>query len=78
MKIDSELTFESHMVNICKKASQKLNALARVCVLLPFYRRKILTQAFFNAQFGYSPLIWMFHNRNINTKINKNCIIVPC
>ena len=28
--IDSNLTFENHINNICKKASQKLNALARV------------------------------------------------
>ena len=28
--IDSNLTFENHIRNICKKASQKLNALARI------------------------------------------------
>ena len=28
--IDCNLTFENHINNICKKASQKLNALARV------------------------------------------------
>ena len=27
---DSKLTFENHINNICKRASQKLNALARV------------------------------------------------
>ena len=71
IKIDNKLDFENHMVNICKKASQKLNALARVYGFLPFHRRKILMQAFFNSQFGHSPLVWMFHSRNINRKINK-------
>ena len=71
IEINSKLTLENHMLNICKKASQKLNALSRVCAFLPFYRRKMLMQAFFNAQFGYSPLVWMCHSRKINTKINK-------
>ena len=26
---------------------------------------------FFNSQFGYCPLIWMFHNRIMNNKINR-------
>ena len=56
---------------ICKTASKKLNALSRQCAILPFYRRKMLMNAFFDSQFSYCPLIWMFHNRSINTKINK-------
>ena len=28
--IDNKLTFKSHLKNICKKANQKLNALARI------------------------------------------------
>ena len=24
-----------------------------------------------NAQFSYCPLIWMFHDRNLNAKVNK-------
>ena len=31
----------------------------------------MLMQAFFNSQFGYSPLVWMFHSRKINLKIDK-------
>ena len=27
--------------------------------------------AFFNAQFSYYPLTWMFHSRKLNNKINK-------
>ena len=25
---------------------------------------------FFSSQFGYCPLVWMFHNRKYNNKIN--------
>ena len=27
--------------------------------------------AFFGSQFNYCPLIWMFHSRNLNNKINR-------
>ena len=71
IQIDSELTFNSHIKTLCKKASQKLNALSRLCAFLPFHRRKMLMHAFFNSQFSYCPLVWMFHNRQINTRINN-------
>ena len=71
MSIDSKLTFENHINIICKKASKKLNALARQCRILPFYRRKMFINAFFKSQFSYCPPIWMFHSRSINAKINK-------
>ena len=71
VKIESELTFNNYMETVCKKASQKLNALSRLCAIIPFQKRKMLMQAFFISQFSYSPLVWMFHNRKINTKINN-------
>ena len=71
IKIESELTFNNYMEAVCKKASQKLNALSRLCFIIPFQKRKILMHAFFDSQFSYSPLVWMFHSRRINTKINN-------
>ena len=35
------------------------------------HKLRILTKAFIESQFGYCPLIWMFHNRTLNNKINK-------
>jgi hypothetical protein len=32
---------------------------------------RILMSAFIESQFNYCPLIWMFHSRKINNKINK-------
>ena len=58
--IDSELTFTSYKETECKRASQKLNALSRLCVIIPFNRRKILMNAYFNSQFSYCPLVWVF------------------
>ena len=69
--IESELTFKNYTETVCKKASQKLNALSRLCAIIPFQKRRMLMQAFFISQFSYSPLVWMFYNRNINTRINN-------
>ena len=35
--IDKNLNFNTHLSNLCKKASQKVSALARVAKLLPFH-----------------------------------------
>ena len=69
--IDSDLSFNDHMKNICRNAAKKLNALTRQCAILPFYRRQMLMNAFFNSQFSHCPLAWMSHRRFINTKINN-------
>ena len=55
--IDSNLTFENHINNICKKATQKLNALARVAPYMNTQKRRIIMKSFVTSQFGYCPLI---------------------
>ena len=62
--IDNKLTFESHVRSLCKKASQKLNAFARIAYSLKFDQRKLLFNAFITSQFSYAPIVWMFQNRN--------------
>ena len=34
-------------------------------------KKRMLTNAFFNSQFNYRPVIWMCHSRALNNKINK-------
>ena len=34
-------------------------------------KRRILMNSFFNSQFNCCPLVWMFHSRLINDKINR-------
>ena len=34
-------------------------------------KRRILMKAFITSQFSYCPLVWMFHNRTLNNRINK-------
>ena len=45
--------------------------LARVTSGMSFLKNRTLMNAFFNSQFNYCPLIWMFHSRQINNKINR-------
>ena len=68
--IDSNLTFEIHFINLCTKASAKLNALARIAGYMDITKRRIIMKSFITSQFGYCPLIWMFHSRRLNNKIN--------
>ena len=68
---DNGLTFNSHISKICSKASQKLHALSRVSNFMNFRQRKVLMQAFIHSQFGYCPLVWMFHSRKLNNRINN-------
>ena len=69
--IDSQLSFEKHINNICGKAKAKLSALSRVAHFMNFNKRKKLMNAFFKAQFNYCPLVWMLHSRLLNNKINR-------
>ena len=69
--IDSKLTIEPHVRCLCKKASQKPNAFARITCSLKFDQRKLLLNAFITSQFSYAPVAWMFHNRKLNNHINR-------
>ena len=68
---DSKLSFDKHIQQICSRTSAKLKALARIAPFMNITKRKILMNAFFNDQFSYCPLTWMFHSRKLNNKINK-------
>ena len=42
-------------------------------------KRSILMNAFFKAQFNDCPVIWMFHSRSFNNKINRlqeHCLLI--
>ena len=60
--IDNELSFQSHVNSICKRANQKLNAL---------FRTTNSFSSFIKSHFNYCPLTWMFFNRTSMNKINK-------
>ena len=69
--LDNNLKVDKHVSNICSKANKKLSTLTRVAKFLPFKKSRILFKAFTESQFKYCPLVWMYHGRQIDDKINK-------
>ena len=59
------------MSKVCDKASQKLNALARISSYMNINQRKRFMRAFISSQFGYCPFVWFFCSRKINNHINR-------
>ena len=60
-----------HVNHLCKKASLKLNALDHIAPFMNVSKKRIIMKSFIELQFGYCPLIWMFHSRGLNNKINR-------
>ena len=69
--VDSKLTFKAHVSELCTLASQKLHALSRISNYMIFEQRRIIMNSFILSQFGYCVLVWMFHSRRLNNRINK-------
>ena len=69
--IDNGLNFDYHISQLCKKAEKKLHALTRVFKYMDISQRKLIANAFIISQFSYCPLIWMFHSRAMEHRINR-------
>ena len=69
VKFNWKLNFDDHISDIFKKARGELNALVRIALFIGLFKRRILMNEFFN--YSYSSLIWMYHSRTNNRKINR-------
>ena len=69
--IDNKLDFNEHISKLCKKVSTKLHALARVSNFMSQEKLRLIMKAFIESQFSYFPLVWMFHSRTLNNRINR-------
>ena len=67
---DKKLSFRKHNEDLCKKATQKLHALARLSTYIDLLKLEILINSFIKSQFNYFPLVWMFHDKVLNPKLN--------
>ena len=61
---------KAHVKKLCKKACQKLNALVRIAPVMNVDKKRMIMKTFIESQFGYCPLVWLFHSRSLNNKIN--------
>ena len=69
--IDTKSDFSKHVSTLCRIASQKLHALARISYFMSHDKLRLLVKAIIESQFGYCPLVWMFHSRTLNKRINR-------
>ena len=69
INFDYKLKFAKHIEGICKKASRKLNAIARLTPYMASLKKSILINAFFKLQFNYCPLIRMCRNRSLSNTL---------
>lgn len=72
---DTKQSFNTHIQQIYGKARAKLKALTRIAPFMNM-EKKILMNTFFNVQFSYGPITWMFHSRKLSHK-NKLWKLVP-
>ena len=68
IRIDNRLVFTEHISN---RVSMKLHALARISNYISQQKFRMLLKASIESQFSYCPLVWMFHSRKLNNRINK-------
>ena len=68
LPIDSELSFEKHINDICDKSKAELNALSPVAPFISFNQKKMLMNVIFKARSKYCPLVWKQHNCKLNNK----------
>ena len=71
IKIDSNLNFKEHIESLCKKASQKINALSRLASSTNFEQRRHIINSFVICHFSYCQVRWLFHSRKLNARINR-------
>ena len=70
--IDSELTIYKHIISLCSKANQKINALARIAKYLIIDKQKFsCIHLFRNNSITYCLLIWICHHRTLNKKSTR-------
>ena len=67
---NDKFDFDEHVTLLCRKASQKINAHASVEHYVNLAQRRLIMNAFNFSQFGYCPLLWMFHSRKLSNRIN--------
>ena len=69
--IDSNFTFEKEINELCKKGNLKWHALTRCAKFMSTEKRRLIFKAFIIFQFSYCPLVWMFHTKQLNNRINS-------
>ena len=60
---DINLSFDTHIDELCKKASRSLNVLKRFSTILSLTNRKRIYHTFICSQFNYCSIVWHFSSK---------------
>ena len=71
INIDSKLNFDSHISDLCKKASVQAKALNLLRTYIGNKEMKILINSFIYSDFNYCPRAWHFSSCKSTAKIEK-------
>ena len=66
----NNLNFDYHVNQLCKKASKKRHALARIAEYMDINKRRMVMKAFVSSQFSNCPVI-MIYSRKMEHRINS-------
>ena len=70
MRTDSDVTFEEHVTSICYNANQIRHTLTKVSKQMSLQKDRISMKSFITSHCNYFPMIWMYHSRSLNNKVN--------
>ena len=68
---DSDLSFVSHLKDLCKRASAQLNVLRRFVSILSTENKMSIFHSFILSHFRYCPVVWHFCRKSSNDMIEK-------
>ena len=71
LTIDSSLTFDCHVENLCKKLALRITVLRRVRAFLPLEQRVLYYNAIIRPVISNASVIWSSFNRELLIKVLK-------
>ena len=71
IEIYNKLNFEKHIYNICRKASNQVNAIWRLETFIGHEEKEAIINTFVHSNFNYGCLIWHFSSTKSQIKVEK-------
>ena len=71
IEIDNKPNFAKHISNICKKASNQLNAICRLQTFIGHKEKEAIINTLLHSNFNYGCLIWHFNSKKSQNKVEK-------
>ena len=72
IEIDNNLSFNSHVRNLTKRAAGQLNYICKNSKYLNKDAKKVLVETFILSNYNFCPLVWYFCSKEAVTKQEKN------